>query len=1258
MHAKPIFLKGLFMCRWILCACAGIGLSLAFGVGVSPLEAAAPGRASNPVPAVGAVQVSVQPVLQWTAGRQVQVRGGYLVFLGTDETEVSHAFYRNHPNVDVLEVSEPTITLAHLAENTTYFWRVDQVNEAVASDPWRGPVWRFTTGQARQNHRFIDAFDTARDFLDQGVGQSGWDGFLGQGPNETVDRIETVDGKIHLQSTHGRYDGGHPLGPLLYRTVLADFKATVRVTDYQMISFNNGGIMARVTSLDDAGPGEDWISVDYFPLYGGIYARMSDNNRRTENANSGQGRSADRYLQLERVGNLFFLRHSPDGVTWQELPCSPLTRTDLVNVPLQVGLFHATYSGNQAQIVFDDFSLEWGEAVKTARLHAPEDGAINTPSKVTLSWIPGAGSESHDVYFGLSRDTVQSARPGDEAFRGRQLVSEIELEVSDLANDTTYYWRVDEVNGDKVLRGTVWSFTTFDRGLADFEEFASTQALSQTWRAHERVDLSLSKTQSHSGTQSMKLAYPGGARGHVAAEFTLADAQNWMDSAYGFQYLTVYFKGDPENRGRPGRLAMAFEDSDWQAERSTVVYEGDAKALQESSWTRWDIDLQALVTANPSFRLTHVKKIGFAIEQVDGPGVVYVDDIEINTARDPGTDKAWPRRIHPEDFVKAVPFDRVTVTGGLWKERMDVNRKVSLPHVWGRCETSIKGNGDPSKRLDNFRKVAGLMDGGFTGTYFNDSDVYKIIEGTAYSLQNHPDAELEAYMDEVIDAIAGAQWEDGYLYTFYSLPRRPEQRWTNIGSMHELYCAGHLFEGAVAYYKATGKRKLLDVALKFADLICDTFGPGKKASPPGHQEIELALMKLYDLTGNPRYMATAKFFIDQRGRSEGHGLYGTYSQDHVPFIEQEKGVGHSVRAGYLYCGAMDVASVNHDEAYANALFRIWDNVVNTKTYLTGGIGQPGGPEGFANDYELANSCYAETCSGIAFSMWNHRLHQMTGQSKYMDLVERTLLNNMLSSLSYEGDKHYYTNPLTTNGRSRWEWPGHDCACCPSNLVRVIASIGGTAYTQSYDTIHVNMYMQGQARISLPGHDVTLTQTTQYPWDGDIRIKVAPDREGAFKIKVRVPGWARHMPMPGNLYRYLDESHDVFTLAVNGQADAADVQDGCVTLDRTWNAGDEIRLSLPMPVRRVIAHPKATADKGLVAIERGPILYCAEFKDNDLDVARLKVTDDLVFKATFEPDFLGGAVTLTSGETPRLKLIPYYLYANRGEGWMRVWMPRQ
>ena len=622
--------------------------------------------------------------------------------------------------------------------------------------------------------------------------------------------------------------------------------------------------------------------------------------------------------------------------------------------------------------------------------------------------------------------------------------------------------------------------------------------------------------------------------------------------------------------------------------------------------------------------------------------------------------QARPKYIQPEYFVKAVPFSNVTVTGGLWHERMEVNRKVSLPHVWSRCETSTKGDGKESKRLDNFRKVAGEMKGNFTGIHFNDSDVYKIIEGTAYSLQNHPDPELEAYTDKVIDSIAGAQWDDGYLFTFYSLPKhKPEMRWTNVGDKCELYCAGHLFEAAVAYYKATGKRKLLDVAIKFADNICDTFGPGKKANPPGHQEIELALIKLYKVTGDKKYLDTSRFFVDQRGRrTGGRRLYGDYSQDHIPFVQQEKGVGHSVRAGYMYCAATDIAMITGDEAFGNALFRLWDNITNTKTYITGGIGQPGGPEGFTNDYELANGCYAETCSGIAFSLWNHRLHMMTGQSKYIDIAERTLLNNMLNSLSHDGKKHYYTNPLASEGRPRWEWPGHDCACCPSSLVRTISSIGGYAYTHKDNVINVNMFLPGNAKIKLPGNTITLTQSTNYPWDGNIKINVEPMKTGTFAIKLRIPGWAVNQPMPGNLYKYLNNRNDPITLSVNNSTQPVNIQNGYITLKRKWESGDKIQLILPMPIRRVIAHPKATADKGLVAIERGPIVYCAEHKDNPYSISKLKLPDTAKLTPTYEKDFFSGVVTITSDTNPKLKLIPCYLNANRDQGWMRVWIPRK
>jgi uncharacterized protein len=478
-----------------------------------------------------------------------------------------------------------------------------------------------------------------------------------------------------------------------------------------------------------------------------------------------------------------------------------------------------------------------------------------------------------------------------------------------------------------------------------------------------------------------------------------------------------------------------------------------------------------------------------------------------------------------------------------------------------------------------------------------------------------------------------------------------------------LYCAGHLIEAAIAYKQATGKRKLLDVAIRFADLICETFGPDARKDAPGHQEIELALFRLFDLTGERRYLTTARFFIDQRGKADRKHRYGTYSQDHKQFVEQENGVGHSVRAGYLYCAATDIAMREQDEAYANALFRIWDNITNRKTYLTGGIGQPGGPEGFAGDYELGNGCYAETCSGIAFAMWNHRLHLMTGESKYADLMERTFYNNMLSALSAEGDRHYYTNPLETGGRERWPWPGHDCACCPSNLVRVISSISGYAYSQSENTIRVNQYLASRGELLLGSNAIVLTQETRYPWDGDILITVVPEQKTDFEIKLRIPGWARNQPMPGNLYQYVDSPELPIRLAVNGSPVPVEIHDGYVSVRRQWNKNDVIRLVLPMPIRRVVAHPRATADKGMVAVERGPLVYCAEFKDNESDAVQWKLSDTATLKANWSDDLLGGAITLTEADGiigkqhDGLTLIPYYLYSNRGSGRMRVWLPR-
>ncbi len=1226
--------------------------------------------ASNPIPADGATIDGTGVTLAWTAGRGVREEDGHIVFVGTSPAEVEVAFVRNHPNVEVHRVSSPMLELSNLAADTTYYWRVDQVDAANPEDSATGDVWSFTTGRGDGVTAFADDFAAEHDYLADGVAGTGWDGFIGRGQGETADRIDAAGGVLTLASANGRYEArGGPLGPLLYRTVTGDFKVTVRIADYQFTSFNNGGIMARAAGSGQGGRGESWISIDYFPLYSGIYARMADGAQRHEVCANEQGRESDTYLQMERAGNLFFLRHSPDGVTWTELSCSPIRRPDLAAEPLQVGLFQCTYSGNRGQISFADLEMDIGGEIRTARPQSPEDGAEGVPLMASLVWIPGSGSEHQDLYFGTSREAVAEAYNGMTVGTGVYLArlsgETIRHRLPELEDGVTYYWRVDAVTGDEVHRGAIHSFTTHNRMLENFAGYGSVDELSAAWRMEGGAKAGLQAAGGREGGPALRFEFDNTAAPRFARfRHTFSGVQDWMDSAHSFRWLTVHFKGDPGNR--PDVLSLEFEEGDWGTNRTVVSYAGDPADLRRAEWTRWDIDLQELVANNPTFRPQAIKSMSIVVgnpehQAAGGSGVLLVDEISLNTQRFYNgfeLDPRAPRFIRPERFVTPLPFTEVTITGGLWRDRMDVNREVSIPHIWEKSEHVRTAAGNDSMRIENFRRAAGVSEGGFTGTYFNDSDVYKTIEANAYSLRMHPDPELEAYTDQVIEWIAGAQWEDGYLFTYYSLPRRPHLRWSNIGAMHELYCAGHLIEGAIAYYETTGKRELLDVAIRFADLIDDTFGPGKRTSPPGHQQIELALMKLFHLTGEQKYMDLSKFFVDQRGRHEGRSSYGTYSQDHVPFVEQEKGVGHSVRAGYLFIGATDIAMVNHDESYANALFRLWDNITNTKTYLTGGIGQPGGPEGFSGDYQLGNNCYAETCSGLAFARWNHRLHLMTGEAWYLDIVERTLYNNVLSALSHDGRTHYYTNPLSHNGHRRWEWPGHDTACCPPSLARALATIGGYFYTYRDNQVQVNWYAPSEATIPLAGDSVTLIQETAYPWDGDIKISVDPERAATFALRLRVPGWAENRSIPGNLYRYLDESTEPVTVSVNGTPVDVEIEKGYINLERRWESGDTIELALPMPVRRVVSHPNVSANEGLVAVERGPIVYSVESADHDFPVADLKLADTARLTATYDESFFNGAVTISSSTDPELKLIPNYLHTNRTPGWMRVWVPRE
>jgi len=622
--------------------------------------------------------------------------------------------------------------------------------------------------------------------------------------------------------------------------------------------------------------------------------------------------------------------------------------------------------------------------------------------------------------------------------------------------------------------------------------------------------------------------------------------------------------------------------------------------------------------------------------------------------------------------VKPVPFSKVHVSDKFWAPRLETSRTVTIPYCFQKCEET--------DRISNFEKAAGLKQGEFKGIYFNDSDVYKIMEGAAYSLQVKPDQKMRTYLDRLIRVMAAAQWEDGYLYTFYSVPRRqPEKLWTNIGHNHEQYCVGHMYEAAVAHYQVTGDETFLNVARKNADLICSVFNADKRTDPPGHQEIEIGLCKLYRATGDEEYLNQAKFFLDQRGRKgrrgrDGNGgLYGTYSQDHVPVVEQTEAVGHSVRAAYLYTGMADVAALTGNLAYINAIDTIWKDVITTKLYITGGIGAAGGHEGFGGPYELPNMrAYCETCASIANILWNHRMFLMRGDAKYIDVLERTMYNAALSGISMEGNTFFYPNVLESVGQhARSPWFG--CACCPSNVARFIPSVPGFAYAHKDNDLYVNLYIGGDATVATPENKVTLRQETEYPWHGDVKVTVEPEKEAQFVVYVRIPGWAQNQPVPSDLYKFVKTVRDPVTLKVNGEAVPGDIENGYARIGRIWKKGDTIQLHLPMPVRRVVSHKKVETNAGKVALQRGPLVYCLEGPDNGGEVLDLVIGDEVELTAEFKPESLGGVKTITGkAQTAKRTLdgkivpdasrpftaIPYYAWAHRGRGRMTVWPARE
>jgi len=647
-----------------------------------------------------------------------------------------------------------------------------------------------------------------------------------------------------------------------------------------------------------------------------------------------------------------------------------------------------------------------------------------------------------------------------------------------------------------------------------------------------------------------------------------------------------------------------------------------------------------------------------------------------------------------------VPFTAVKVTPeSFWGQRIKAAREVTIPLAFSKCESegryknfemaayTLQHPGHPGLQTDEWDVSK------FMGFSFDDTDVYKTIEGASYVLQTFPDKQLEAYIDSILDIVAAAQEPDGYLYTARTInPDKPHQwagkrRWEQEEVLsHELYNLGHMVDAACAHYQATGSRKFLDIAIRYANCVMREVGTRRDQAcvVPGHQIAEMALSRLYLITGEKKYLDVARFFLDYRGKTEIHDVY---SQSHLPVVEQKEAWGHAVRAGYMYAGMADVAALTGDSTYMQAIDSIWHNIVERKYYLTGGVGARHQGEAFGADYELPNmTAYNETCAAIAQVYLNHRMFLLHGDSKYINCLERTLYNGLISGMSMDGGKFFYPNPLSSDGlykfnadgtTTRQPWFG--CACCPSNLCRFIPSLPGYIYAVRDKDLYVNLFAANTATMQVDGKEVTLEQTTAYPWEGDIALKVTRNRTGVFTLKIRIPGWLLGQVVPSDLYRYNDGKKLEYSLAVNDEAVTLPVDaHGYVALTRKWKQGDVVRIHFDMQPRTVVAHPRVADDRGRVAVERGPLVYCAEGVDNvglntrDVllrvhpsfqtvaDAPIINTEGDgqpfAVTKITTQVQFVTlDADGLLQTTDRQLTLIPYYAWNHRGAGQMDVWM---
>ena len=588
----------------------------------------------------------------------------------------------------------------------------------------------------------------------------------------------------------------------------------------------------------------------------------------------------------------------------------------------------------------------------------------------------------------------------------------------------------------------------------------------------------------------------------------------------------------------------------------------------------------------------------------------------------------------PLKMIEQIDFSHVKINDNFWSPRLSKHVSATLPVCIDQIENQ-------TGRIRNFGNAA-KGEGEHSGIFFDDSDVYKALEGMAYSLINNPDPELEKKADEWIDKFAAAQQPDGYINTFYTLTGL-DKRWTNMDK-HEMYCAGHMIEAGVAYYQATGKRKLLDVCIRMTDHMMSQFGPGKRHWVPGHEEIELALVKLYQTTQEQKYLDFAYWLLEERGH--GHGTMGdegkwdpVYYQDIVPVRRLTDISGHAVRCMYLYCGMADVAALKNDTGYIAAIDRLWDDVVHRNMYITGGIGSSRDNEGFTEDYDLPNlDAYCETCASVGMVLWNQRMNQLTGDSKYIDILERSLYNGALAGISLGGDRFFYVNPLESKGdHHRQEWYG--CACCPSQLSRFLPSIGNYIYASSDDALWVNLYIGNTGQIRIGETDILLTQETDYPWDGSVKLTISTSQPLEKEIRLRIPNWCK-----------------TYDLSINGKRINVSEKKGYAVI-KDWKSQDVIALDMDMPVEIVAADPHVKENFGKRAIQRGPLVYCMEEIDNPEYFDQIQLSPSTTFQTAFVSDILNGIKTIkTNGRAQSATFIPYYAWDNRKAGKMRVWIP--